>query len=172
MPIPLFHSVASWLLKKRFHQIELFLKYPGEVQTEVLHQLLSVSQDTEVGKMFGFESLAGYEDFARKVPVSRYEDIEPMIERARKGEANIFWPTPIRWFAKSSGTTNAKSKFIPVSNESLEDCHFKAGKDMLSLYFNNNEDSKLFNGKSLRLGGSKEIHQDRNTFSEIFRPLS
>ncbi|THD68960.1 GH3 auxin-responsive promoter family protein [Robertkochia marina] len=164
MPIPLFHSVASWLLKKRFHQIELFLKYPAEVQTEVLHQLLSVSYDTEVGKTFGYSSVKGYEDFARRVPVSRYEDLEPMIERARKGESNIFWPTPIKWFAKSSGTTNAKSKFIPVSNESLEDCHFKAGKDMLSLYFNNNENSKLFNGKSLRLGGSKEIHQDRNTF--------
>ncbi|WP_224488786.1 GH3 auxin-responsive promoter family protein [Robertkochia flava] len=164
MPIPLFHSVASWLLKKRFHQIELFLKYPGEVQTEVLHQVLSVSQETEIGRKFDFESLSGYEDFARRIPVSRYEDIEPMIERARRGEGNIFWPTPIKWFAKSSGTTNAKSKFIPVSNESLEDCHFKAGKDMLSLYFNNNEDSKLFNGKSLRLGGSKEIHQDQNTF--------
>lgn len=164
MPIPLFHSVASWLLKKRFHQIELFLKYPAEVQTEVLHQLLSAAYDTEVGKLYDFESLSGYEDFARKVPVSRYEDMEPLIERARKGESNIFWPTPIKWFAKSSGTTNAKSKFIPVSNESLEDCHFKAGKDMLSLYFNNNENSKLFSGKSLRLGGSKEIHQDQNTF--------
>ena len=164
MPIPLFHSVASWLLKKRFHQIELFLKYPQEVQTEVLHQLLSASYDTEVGRLYDYGSVNGYEDFARRVPVNRYEDIEPMIERARRGESNIFWPTPIKWFAKSSGTTNAKSKFIPVSNESLEDCHFKAGKDMLSLYFNNNENSKLFSGKSLRLGGSKEIHQDRNTF--------
>ncbi|MBL7472398.1 GH3 auxin-responsive promoter family protein [Robertkochia sediminum] len=164
MPIPLFHSVASWLLKKRFHQIELFLKYPEEVQTEVLHQLLSAAQDTEVGVQYGFTSVVNYEDFAERVPISRYEDLEPMIERARKGESNIFWPTPIKWFAKSSGTTNARSKFIPVSNESLEDCHFKAGKDMLSLYFNNNEDSRLFDGKSLRLGGSKELYQDRNTF--------
>ncbi|TRZ44433.1 GH3 auxin-responsive promoter family protein [Robertkochia solimangrovi] len=164
MAIPLFHSVASWLLKKRFHQMELFMKYPEEVQMEVLNQLLTVSQDTELGRQFDFKTLNRYESFSERLPISRYEDIEPMIERCRRGENNIFWPTPIRWFAKSSGTTNAKSKFIPVSTESLEDCHFKAGKDMLSLYFNNNEDSKLFNGKSLRLGGSKELYQDNQTF--------
>ncbi|UOB18889.1 GH3 auxin-responsive promoter family protein [Abyssalbus ytuae] len=164
MPIPLFNSVASWLLKKRYHQIELFLKYPSEVQYEVLHQLISIAENTEIGRKYDFESVNKYEAFAERVPVSRYEDIEPMITRSRQGEHNIFWPTPIRWFAKSSGTTNAKSKFIPVSDEALEDCHFKAGKDMLSLYFNNNEDSKLFTGKSLRLGGSKELYENNNTF--------
>ena len=93
-----------------------------------------------------------------------YEDIEPQIERCRKGEQNIFWPTPIKWFAKSSGTTNAKSKFIPVSTEALENCHYKAGKDMLSLYFNNNEDSQMLAGKCLRLGGSKELYQENNSY--------
>ena len=164
MSIPLFNSVASWLLKKRYHQIELFLKYPSEVQSEVLHQLISIAQYTEIGKKYDFESINHYKTFAERVPISRYEDIEPLITRSRNGESNIFWPTYIKWFAKSSGTTNAKSKFIPVSNESLEDCHFKAGKDMLSLYFNNNEDSKLFDGKSLRLGGSKELYENNNTF--------
>lgn len=164
MPIPLFHSVASWLLKKRFYQIELFLKYPEEVQVELLNQLVMVAKDTELGQKHGFESLNKYEAFADRVPLSRYEDIEPMIERARRGEQNIFWPSQIKWFAKSSGTTNAKSKFIPVSNEALEDCHFKAGKDMLSIYFNNNENSRLFDGKSLRLGGSKELYELNNTF--------
>ncbi len=164
MAIPLFNSVASWLLKKRQHQIELFLKYPSEVQIEVLHQLISIAENTEIGRQYGFDTISKYEIFADRVPISRYEDIEPMITRAREGEQNIFWPTPIKWFAKSSGTTNAKSKFIPVSTESLEDCHFKAGKDMLSLYFNNNEDSKLFKGKSLRLGGSKELYENNNTF--------
>lgn len=144
--------------------MELFLKYPEEVQTELLNQLLIVAKDTELGKQYGFESINKYEVFADRVPISRYENIEPIIERARKGEHNIFWPTPIKWFAKSSGTTNAKSKFIPVSNESLEDCHFKAGKDMLSIYFNNNENSRLFDGKSLRLGGSKELYEMNNTF--------
>ena len=105
-----------------------------------------------------------YEDFASRVPVRTYEEIAPLIERSRKGEQNIFWPTPIRWYAKSSGTTNAKSKFIPISNESLEDCHFKGGKDMLSLYFANNENSTLFQGKALRLGGSKALYEQNNTY--------
>lgn len=164
MSFPLINSIASWFLKKRFHQMELFLKYPAEVQTEVLNHLLSRSSDTELGKQYGFSEISSYKTFTERVPIVRYEDIEPMIERSRKGESNIFWPTPIKWFAKSSGTTNAKSKFIPVSTESLEDCHFKAGKDMLSLYFNNNEESKLFDGKSLRLGGSKELYQSNQTF--------
>ncbi len=164
MPIPLFNSVASWFLKKRIHQIDLFIKYPVEVQLELLNQLLIGAGETQVGKQWGFDSITNYATFSERVPIVTYEEIEPMIERSRRGEHNVFWPTPIKWFAKSSGTTNAKSKFIPVSTESLEDCHFKAGKDMLSLYFNNNEDSKLLKGKSLRLGGSKELYEDNNTY--------
>jgi hypothetical protein len=164
MAIPLFNSIASWLLKKRFHQIELFVKYPGEVQEEVLMQLLSFASDTETGKKYGFDSILSYETFKNRVPITSYEEIEPAIERTRKGEQNIFWPTNIKWFAKSSGTTNAKSKFIPVSSEALEDCHYKSGKDLLCLYLNNNENSQLFTGKSLRLGGSKELYKDNDTF--------
>ena len=164
MSIPLFHSIASWLLKKRFHQIELFLKYPAEVQQEVLHQLLDIAKETEIGQRYRFNSVQSYEDFARQVPIVSYEEVEPLIERSRKGEQNIFWPTYLKWFAKSSGTTNAKSKFIPVSTEALEDCHYKSGKDLLCLYLNNNENSQLFNGKSLRLGGSKELYKDNGTF--------
>ena len=164
MAIPLFNSIASWLLKKRYHQIELFLKYPEEVQDEVLHQLLSIAAQTEVGRQYGFESISSYETFSERVPLVSYEEIEPMVERSRRGEQNIFWPTAIKWFAKSSGTTNAKSKFIPVSGEALEDCHYKSGKDLLCLYLNNNENSQLFMGKSLRLGGSKELYQDNGTF--------
>ncbi len=164
MPIPLFNSIASWLLKKRYHQIELFLKYPAEVQEEVLHQLLDIAEDTEIGKTYDFESMTNYGDFRERVPIISYEEMEPMIERTRKGEQNVFWPTSIKWFAKSSGTTNAKSKFIPVSSEALEDCHYKSGKDLLCLYLNNNENSQLFTGKSLRLGGSKELYQDNDSF--------
>ena len=169
MPITLFNSIASWLLKKRYHQIELFLKYPEEVQDEVLHQLLSFAEDTEIGRKYDFESIASYETFAERVPIVSYEEVEPMIERSRRGEQNIFWPTTIKWFAKSSGTTNAKSKFIPVSSEALEDCHYKSSKDLLCLYLNNNENSQLFTGKSLRLGGSKELYQDNGT---VFGDLS
>ncbi len=164
MPIPLFNSIASWLLKKRYHQIELFLKYPEEVQIEVLHQLLTVSQNTELGKQYDFKSIKNYEVFAERLPIATYEDVEPLIERTRKGENNIFWPSHIKWFAKSSGTTSAKSKFIPVSTEALEDCHYKSGKDLLCLYLNNNENSQLFTGKGLRLGGSKELYEDNGTY--------
>ncbi|MBO6630977.1 MAG: GH3 auxin-responsive promoter family protein, partial [Psychroserpens sp.] len=101
--------------------------------------------------------------------VTTYEDCQDMIERSRQGESNIFWPNPIKWYAKSSGTTNAKSKFIPVSTESLEDCHYAASKDLLCMYLNNNEDSQLFTGKSLRLGGSKELYKENGT---VFGDLS
>ena len=164
MPIPLFNSIASWLLKKRYHQIELFLKYPAEVQQEVLQQLLDLAEETEVGLKYEFTSIPDYKTYAERLPVITYEEMEPLIERTRRGEQNLFWPTSIKWFAKSSGTTNAKSKFIPVSMEALEDCHYKSGKDLLCLYLNNNENSQLFTGKSLRLGGSKELYEDNGTF--------
>ena len=160
----LINSIASWLLKKRIHQMELFLKYPNEVQEELLHSLLRAAEQTEIGKNYDFSSVKNYKTFAERVPVSTYEELEPLIEKTRKGEQNVFWNTPIKWFAKSSGTTNAKSKFIPVSSEALENCHYKASKDLLCLYLNNNEDSQLFTGKSLRLGGSKQLYENNNTF--------
>lgn len=169
MPIPLVNSIASWFLKKRFHQIELFLKYPHDVQNELLLGLLQFAKETEIGKKYDFKSIGNYEDFVSRVPISNYETVSPLIERSRKGEQNIFWPQRIHWFAKSSGTTNAKSKFIPVSTQSLENCHYAAGKDLLCLYLNNNENSNLFNGKNLMLGGSKELYKENGT---VFGDLS
>ncbi|WP_158730547.1 MULTISPECIES: GH3 auxin-responsive promoter family protein [unclassified Flavobacterium] len=164
MPLTIINSFASWVLKQRIHQIELFLKYPNEVQEELLMHLIQSSKNTVVGKEYEFASIQTYATFAERVPISSYEELQPLIERTRQGEQNVFWETPIKWFAKSSGTTNAKSKFIPVSNEALEDCHYKGSKDLLCLYLNNNEDSELFVGKSLRLGGSSQIYEDKNTF--------
>ncbi|SFN81078.1 GH3 auxin-responsive promoter [Paenimyroides ummariense] len=169
MALSIINSIVSWILKKRIHQIELFMKYPHEVQNELLLNLIQRAKHTEIGKKYDFSSVLTYEQFADRVPVAAYEDVEPLIERSRKGEANIYWPEPIRFFAKSSGTTNAKSKFIPVSSDALENCHYKAGKDMLCLYLNNNEESQLFTGKSLRLGGSKQLYEDNNT---VFGDLS
>ena len=163
MPIPIVNSLASWFLKKRFHQIELFLKYPIDVQNELLEHLLHTAKNTEIGKQYDFASISTYREFAERVPVTSYEDNHLQIERARKGESNIFWPTPIKWFAKSSGTTNSKSKFIPVSSDSLENCHYAASKDLLCMYLNNNPDANLFLGKSLRLGGSKELYKENAT---------
>ena len=163
MPFPIINSIASWVLKQRIHQIELFLKYPNEVQEELLMNLIRKSEDTELGKEKDFESIKNYKTFCERVPVSTYEELEPLIERTRKGEQNVFWSEPIKWFAKSSGTTNAKSKFIPVSESALEDCHYKGSKDLLCMYLNNNENSEMFLGKSLRLGGSSQIYENNNS---------
>ncbi|RRO25614.1 GH3 auxin-responsive promoter family protein [Flavobacteriaceae bacterium 14752] len=163
MPIQIIHNVASWFLKKRIHQMELFLKYPHEVQNELLFQLLDIAKDTEYGKTHDFKSIKTYKDFNERLPIVTYEDIYDKIEQSRQGVSNIFWPTPIKMFAKSSGTTNAKSKFIPLSQEALEDNHYAASKDLLCMYLNNNKDSKLFVGKGLRLGGSKEIYHNNGT---------
>ena len=144
--------------------MELFLKYPHEVQEELLFSLIKTAENTQIGKKYDFSSVKNYTTFSERVPIASYEELEPLIELTRKGEQNVFWPSTIKWFAKSSGTTNAKSKFIPVSAEALENCHYKASKDLLCLYLNNNEDSELFVGKSLRLGGSKQLYEDNNTF--------
>jgi len=169
MALTIVNSIASWILKKRIHQIDLFRKYPNEVQNDVFLGLIKANEKTLLGKQYDYASIKNYETFAERVPLYTYEEFEPYIERARRGENNIFWSEPIRWFAKSSGTTNAKSKFIPVSNEALENCHYKAAKDLLCLYLNNNENSQLFTGKGLRLGGSKQLYEDNNT---IFGDLS
>jgi hypothetical protein len=164
MPISIINSFASWVLKQRIHQIELFLKYPNEVQEELLLNLIRTAEKTTLGIEYNYESIKSYETFIERVPISTYEDLQPLIERTRLGEQNVFWNTPVKWFAKSSGTTNAKSKFIPVSSESLENCHYKGSKDLLCMYLNNNENSELFAGKSLRLGGSSQIYEDNNSF--------
>jgi hypothetical protein len=146
------------------HQIELFKKYPLEVQNEVLISLLKNAKNTEFGIKYNFNSINNYSSFSKNIPLTDYESFFKYIERSIKGESNIFWNSPIKWYAQSSGTTNSKSKFIPVSKESLEECHYKAGKDVLCLYVNNNEDSNLFSGKSLRLGGSKKLYENNNNY--------
>lgn len=162
MKIDLVNSFISWRMKKRFHQIELFMKYPSEVQQEVLFTLLDTAKGTEWGRKYDFESITSYEEYKSRVPLHFYESLKPEVDRMRAGEQNITWPSEIRWFAKSSGTTDAKSKFIPVSQEAIEDCHFKGGKDLLSLFCNNNPESKIFSGMSLRLGGSTFVNDHKN----------
>ncbi|WP_245811187.1 GH3 auxin-responsive promoter family protein [Ekhidna lutea] len=153
-------------MKKRIHQIELFMKYPHEVQNELLEELVKKAAKTDYGKKYGFGTIENYDHFKNKVPTVNYEGLYPYIERLMKGEQNVLWPTDVRWFAKSSGTTNARSKFIPVSQEALDDCHYKGGKDLLSIYFNNYPEAKMFAGKGLVIGGSHQINQfDENANS-------
>jgi hypothetical protein len=154
----LLNSILTWIMKKRIHQIELFMKYPNEVQNEWLESLVQKAKSTKYGIKYGFGEIDGYEAFRRNVPVVDYEELFPYVERLMRGEQNILWPTEIRWFAKSSGTTNARSKFIPVSTEALEETHIKGGKDMLSIYFNNYPEAKMFTGKGLVIGGSHQLN--------------
>ena len=164
MPFSFINTVASWMLKKRIHQIELFEKYPLDVQNEELKKLIQISKNTEFGKQYEFSSIDSYETFNERIPSFTYEEFFPIINKTINGNQNIFWPEKIKWFAQSSGTTNSKSKFIPVSNSSLDNCHFKGGKDMLCLYLNNNENSNMFMGKSLRLGGSRKIYENNDHY--------
>ncbi len=156
------NSVLSWLIKKRMHQIDLFIKYPHDVQRDSLNHLLAMAKDTEWGKKYDYRNIESAETFRERVPVSTYEELKPMIDRLRLGEQNILWPEEIKWFAKSSGTTSSKSKFIPISQSTLEECHFKAGKDVLTLYLNNYSESGIFQGKGLLMGGSQNIQEVNN----------
>ncbi len=153
------NSFLNWYMKKRMHQIELFMKYPDEVQEEWFGSLVNDAVGTEWGKKYDYRSIENIRQFKERVPIQNYDSLKPYIERMLNGEQNILWPSEIKWFAKSSGTTNDRSKFIPVSEESLEECHFKGGKDMLAIYCNNRPNAKMFTGKSLVLGGSHQINQ-------------
>ena len=160
--MPLINSIISWVNVKRLHQIDLFKKYPYDVQKEVLTTLISQAARTTWGIQYGYNSINSIEDFQRQVPISTYEDVKPYIKRLRQGEQNLLWPSEIKWFAKSSGTTSDKSKFIPVSNESLEDCHFRGGKDVIAFYTREYPESGVLKGKTLTLGGSAEVNQYSN----------
>lgn len=146
-------------MKKRIHDIELFIKYPHDVQSELFTNLIGEAKNTEFGKNFDFKSIRSYDQFKERIPVQSYEQIFPYIERLMRGEQNLLWPSEVKWFAKSSGTTNARSKFIPVSPEALEDCHYKGGKDLISIYINSHPESKMFSGKGLAIGGSHQINE-------------
>lgn len=158
----LVNSFLTWYIKKRVHQIELFMKYPSEVQEEWFDTLIETAENTEWGKKYDYRSIRNSADFKARVPIQTYETLSPYIQRMLHGEQNVLWPSEIRWFAKSSGTTNDRSKFIPVSMEALEECHFKGGKDMLTMYCHNRPDARIFTGKALVLGGSHQINQLNN----------
>ena len=162
--MPFVNSIVSWVMKQRIHQIELFIKYPCEVQEDWFKKLIEAGRFSEWGRVHGYSSIKSIADFRRHVPIQDYESLKPWINRLRAGEQRLLWNTETKWFAKSSGTTSDKSKFIPVTEESLQECHFKGGKDLLSIYCNNHPDTGLFNGKLLSLGGSHEASFDNEMF--------
>ncbi len=160
--MPLLNSIISWVNVKRLHQIELFMKYPFDVQQEVFSKLIEQALRTTWGVQYGFDSVSTIKEFQERVPISTYEDMKPYIKRLREGEQNLLWPTEIKWFAKSSGTTSDKSKYIPVSNEALEDCHFRGGKDVIAFYTQQKPDNAILKGKGLTMGGSAEVNKFSN----------
>ena len=138
----------------RQKELEKHISDGEMLQRKTLQRLLAHAKDTEYGRNHLFDKTAGYDDFARNTPVNTYEELKGDIDRMRHGERDILWPGKVRWYAKSSGTTNDKSKFIPVSAEGLKDLHYKGGKDVVALYLRNNPKSRMFDGKGLILGGS------------------
>ena len=160
--MPIINSIINWLNYKRIYEIDLFREHPIDSQQEVLFDLLDAARDTQFGKQYDFRSITREEEFRSRVPVQRYEDFAPLIQRMMKGERNLLWPGEIKWFAKSSGTTNDKSKFIPVSKQSLEDVHFRGIKDVFALYLKNNPESGVLSGKTLTLGGSHQVSNFNN----------
>lgn len=158
----LLSPAISSLARMRLWRIEAWKNNPLDAQREVLQDLVTSAQYTEFGRKYNFSNLFTIRDFKNAVPIHEYNDLKPYIERIMNGEQNILWNTPIYWFAKSSGTTSDKSKFIPISDESLEDGHFKASKDVLSMYYQFKPDSELLTGKGLVLGGSHNINPMNN----------
>ncbi|WP_238785639.1 GH3 auxin-responsive promoter family protein [Blattabacterium cuenoti] len=156
--------ITHYFLKKRINDIELFMRYPIETQNKLLTKLIVYAKNTEFGNKYKFHEIKKYKQFFERIPICKYSDLKITIDRIRKGEKNILWPGKIKWFAKSSGTTASRSKYIPVSTDSMKYGHYKAGKDMLSIYIHNHSKTKIFFGKAVRLGGSYTINKFYNTF--------
>ena len=167
--MPIIPSIVKWLNTNRIRQIDYFKKYPFEIQNDTLLKIIASAASTEWGRKYDYASVRSVRDYQSRIPVRTYDEYLPYIERMRNGERNLTWPGEIKWFAKSSGTTSSKSKFIPISKESLWECHYQAAKDVLSLYTYNNPDTGIFSGKALTLGGSNKINQSghRSTYGDL-----
>ncbi len=150
----LVNEVIGFFMKSRMGRIDHFKNYPIETQFSVFHNLIERARFTEFGRHYQFSDIKSIKDFQERVPVVSYEEYFPWLERVLRGEKNITWPSEITWFSKSSGTTNARSKFIPVSEESLHECNYRGGRDVLSLYVENTPNTQLFTGKSISINGS------------------
>ena len=150
---PAISRLARW----RLPSIEQWMYDAMNTQFAVWQDLIAAGQYTEFGRKFRFSQIQSLQDYKKAVPVQDYDTLKPFIERMMKGEENVLWNTPVTWFAKSSGTTSDKSKFIPISEESLKDNHYRASKDVLSFYYASHPESDLLTGKGLVIGGSHQI---------------
>ncbi len=148
-------------MRKNLNRVTLYIKYPDETQFKVFNYLIKKAQNTEIGKKYNFKELLtlGPQEFANRVPVNVYEGLKSDIERVASGENNILWPSKTKWFAMSSGTTDDRSKYIPITTDSLKKCHFNGGTDVLAYYLNSCPETTLFTGKTLAIGGSRQINK-------------
>lgn len=153
------HAIASKVITRHVSRIQAVVEDPVQAQENTFRSLILAGRDTDWGKQYDYASVQHIEDLKARFPVQDYDTLKPWIDRVMQGDQNVLWNTPISWFAKSSGTTSDKSKFIPVSTMSLDECHFKGGKDVLAMYLHNNPESRLFSGKTLLMGGSHQINQ-------------
>lgn len=142
------------LMRRRLREIDSFSVHAEEIQQKQLQYLLQKAADTEYGRKYCFAAIRSEEDFRQRVPLITYPDLQPYVERLMRGENRLLWPTPIKWFSKSSGTTHSQSKYIPVSREALDLCHYKGGKDLFALYLQSHPESGVFSGKNISMGGS------------------
>jgi hypothetical protein len=161
----IFEKVASVLFGNRLKVLHQYEKYPELIQEDQLKTLVDNAKNTEWGRKYDYANIKSYSSFAENVPIQDYEDIKFYVERMMHGETNLIWPEKIHWFAQSSGTTNDKSKFIPVGKTSLQQCHYRGPTDIVATYLNNVTDSKLFSGSALILGGSRKVAEyNKNVF--------
>jgi len=161
----IFNTIISWVIKKRIHRINKFINKPIKSQNKLLKELVKKSKNTIWGKKYNYDKIYNYTDFQKKVPVQSYEDIETYVNLIRSGHKKVLWKKKVLSLAKSSGTTNSKSKFIPITKDSLYNCHLKAGQDLISIYVNQFPNTRIFSGKSLMIGGSNELEKNSKILS-------
>ena len=164
MQIGLINSIASWWFNKRLSDLRLFIKNPVNTQEEQLRLLIDSAKNTHFGRLYGFEKINSIEAYQNQVPLHNYGDLLPYIQKMMKGESGILWPGKVKWFAKSSGTTSGKSKFIPVTEEALQLNHYQGAKDVIAFYLYQYPKTKLLQGKTLKLGGSKQLLKFENAY--------
>jgi len=159
------NTLASWWFRKRLADLHLFMLHPVNTQEEQLSMLIERGRNTEFGKKYNFDKINDIDSFQQQIPLHNYNSIYPYIDQMLNGKSDVLWPGKVKWFAKSSGTTAGKSKFIPVTVESLNSCHFQGAKDVLAYYLQNYPNSKLLQGKTLKLGGSKDLHNSNEVYT-------
>ncbi len=155
----IFNSLISWYFKKRIQQVKNGIENPIQVQQDLFQDLIRNGRMTDYGRDHGFDSITNTDQYRNNIPLRDYDSIKPYIQRIMQGEQQVLWPSEIRWFAKSSGTTSDKSKFIPVSFEALDECQFRGARDLLTIYCHNNPETRIFDGKGLMIGGSHELNK-------------